>query len=62
MLAERRQQKELAPLYTQVHENTDSALHIREAAAWLARAQDSGNDRGVAYGTPFGEDFPDKLS
>ncbi len=37
--------------------NMDLDLHIAEAAAWLVRAQDSGNDRGVAYGARLGEGF-----
>ena len=37
--------------------NLDLERHIAEAAAWLVRAQDSGNDRGVAYGAVLGEDF-----
>jgi len=35
----------------------DIDLHIKEAAAWLVRAQDAGHDRGVAYGAVLGEDF-----
>ena len=37
--------------------NKDLDLHIAEAAAWLVRAQDSGSDRGVAYGAVLGQDF-----
>lgn len=37
--------------------NMDLDRHIDEAAAWLVRAQDSGNDRGVAYGAVVGQDF-----
>jgi len=43
-----------ASLYTPLHNNLDPDQHIREAAQWLVRAQDSGNDRGVAYGARFG--------
>jgi hypothetical protein len=35
----------------------DRDLHLREAAQWLARAQDHGADRGIAYGTRFGAGF-----
>lgn len=35
----------------------DLDLHLREAASWLARAQDHGTDRGVAYGARFDEGF-----
>ena len=35
----------------------DLDLHIAEAAAWLVRAQDAGDDRGVAYGAVLGQDF-----
>jgi hypothetical protein len=37
--------------------NMDIDLHIAEAAAWLVRAQDSGADRGVAYGAELGRGF-----
>ncbi|HEX4169219.1 MAG TPA: hypothetical protein VHZ55_27470 [Bryobacteraceae bacterium] len=53
--AKERRQKE--GLYTAVHGNIDSELHIREAADWLKRAQDFGTDRGVSYGTEFGAGF-----
>ena len=46
-----------APLYTPVHSNIDPERHIAEAAAWLCRAQDFGSDRGVAWGTIFGQGF-----
>jgi hypothetical protein len=52
-----RQRREKSPLYTSVHSNLDTAVHIGEAAAWLCRAQDSGVDRGVSYGCDFGEGF-----
>src|SRR5205807_4910534 len=40
-----------------VHTNIDAARHLREAAEWLKRAQDYGVDRGVAYGSDFGQGF-----
>lgn len=43
--------------YTRPHGNLDLNTHIREAAAWLVRAQDAGSDRGVAWGAHFGSDF-----
>ena len=43
--------------YTPLHGNYSLDVHIREAAAWLVRAQDSGSDPGVAYGTRFGSGF-----
>ena len=46
-----------APLYTSLHSNFDYAVHLRESAEWLKRAQDTGVDRGVSYGTKFGEGF-----
>jgi hypothetical protein len=53
----KRERRSKGPLYTPVHGNLNAALHIREAAEWLCRAQDHGNDAGVAYGAVFGEDF-----
>lgn len=44
-------------VYTRVHDDYDFAKHIREAAAWLCRAQDFGVDRGVSYGAQFGNGF-----
>ncbi|HXY20018.1 MAG TPA: hypothetical protein VEH83_08495 [Gemmatimonadales bacterium] len=44
-------------LYTGLHDDLDVETHLREAAAWIARAQDSGADDGVAYGTRFGGSF-----
>jgi len=38
-------------------DNTDPAVHLKEAIGWLIRAQDSGPDRGISYGVPFGQDF-----
>lgn len=37
--------------------NEDVALHLREGAEWLVRAQDAGTDRGVSYGVKFGGPF-----
>jgi len=39
------------------HENPDLDLHVGEAVQWLCRAQDFGQDSGVAYGTEFGKGF-----
>src|SRR5262249_21728000 len=47
----------LSGLYTDVHNNTDVDLHIREGLGWLVRAQDAGNDRGVSYGAKFDQEF-----
>jgi len=46
-----------ASLYSAQHTNLDPEVHIREASQWLMRAQDTGSDRGVAYGTQFGGTF-----
>jgi hypothetical protein len=46
-----------ARVYTGIHDNLDVETHLREAAAWIARAQDSGSDQGVAYGAQFGGSF-----
>jgi hypothetical protein len=35
----------------------DLERHLREAVAWLVRAQDHGDDRGVSYGTALGRGF-----
>ena len=43
--------------YTGLHNNLDLDLHIREAAEWLMRAQDTGSDRGISYGARFGQPF-----
>jgi hypothetical protein len=56
-LHDSREKREKSPLYGAIHTNLDPELHVREAAAWLMRAQDTGADRGVAYGTNFGEGF-----
>jgi len=37
--------------------NTALDWHIAEAAAWLIRAQDCGEDRGVSYGAQLGNGF-----
>ncbi len=44
-------------VYTRPHSNLDVMAHVREAAGWLKRAQDFGDDRGVSYGTRFGAGF-----
>lgn len=36
---------------------SDPIVHIRQAAQWICRAQDAGNDRGVSYGVKLGGDF-----
>lgn len=46
-----------ARLYVPSHTQLDPSSHLREAAAWLCRAQDHGSDRGVSYGTEFGKGF-----
>jgi hypothetical protein len=43
--------------YTKPHSNLDFDTHIKEAAAWLCRAQDAPGDRGVSYGAQFKEGF-----
>ncbi len=47
----------VAGVYTSRHDNVDLDRHISEAADWIKRAQDHGKNRGVAYGTKFGEEF-----
>jgi hypothetical protein len=42
------------PLYARVRNQSDPEQHIEAAAAWLMRAQDAGNDRGVSYGVDLG--------
>jgi hypothetical protein len=44
-------------LYTRPHENVDALRHLAEALEWLKRAQDHGDDRGVAYGADFVRGF-----
>ena len=51
------EKRRYAGVYSAVHDNLDVEKHLREAAAWIERAQDSGPDRGVAYGTNFGGSF-----
>jgi len=51
------EKRRYAKVYSDVHEGLDVETHLREAAAWIARAQDSGTDRGVAYGAHFGGSF-----
>ncbi len=50
-----RRRKEL--LYTGVHDRLNPESHIRSAADWLRRAQDTGTDRGVSYGVELGEGY-----
>ena len=47
----------LSSRYTGLHNNVDIDTHLHEAIAWLKRGQDFGEDRGVSYGTRFGEGF-----
>lgn len=54
---EREERRRLAPLYDPDPRNLDPAAHLREAVAWIKRAQDTGTDRGVSYGVKFGGDF-----
>src|SRR5262249_1348848 len=56
-VVERVERRQKTPLYTSLHSNFDPELHLREAAAWLIRAQEAGTDRGVAYGADFGQGF-----
>ncbi|MBZ5495990.1 MAG: hypothetical protein LAP85_06265 [Acidobacteriia bacterium] len=43
--------------YSGLHNNLDVEIHLKEAADWLRRAQDAGNDRGVSYGARFDGQF-----
>ena len=43
--------------FPKINSNLDPDLHIAEAAAWLVRAQDFGNDQGVSYGAQLGQGF-----
>jgi hypothetical protein len=52
-----RERVQLAHLYSPDPHDLDLQRHIREAIAWLKRAQDAGSDRGVSYGVFFGADF-----
>ncbi len=56
-LREAQERRRKTPLYTSLHSSLDPDVHLREAAAWLKRAQDHGSDRGVSYGTRLGEGF-----
>jgi hypothetical protein len=56
-IEEAKQKREKGSLYAPVHPNADPEVHLREAAGWLLRAQDHGTDRGVSYGSKFGEGF-----
>ncbi len=51
------EKRRLVPLYSPELSNLDSDAHLSGAIEWLKRAQDSGDDRGVAYGVKFGSDF-----
>lgn len=55
--ARSRERVQLAPLYSPDENDLDLQRHLQESLAWLKRAQDSGADRGVAYGVRFGGDF-----
>lgn len=52
-----REKRRLAPLYNPDPTDLDLRRHLHEAMEWLKRAQDTGTDRGVSYGTVFGQDF-----
>ena len=54
---EQKDRRKYTPLYTALHGNVDIETHLREAFGWIERAQDSGSDRGVAYGTQLGSGF-----
>ena len=43
--------------YTPAPANLDADCHLREAVAWLCRAQDAGSDRGISYGAYLGGGF-----
>ena len=49
------EKRRLASLYAPA--NLDIDAHLAAAVEWLTRAQDAGNDRGVAYGVKFGSHF-----
>src|SRR5262249_17276460 len=51
------ERRRLGSLYSPDPSNLDLETHIESAVQWLKRAQDSGSDRGVSYGTPFGGVF-----
>ncbi len=48
---------EIVRILSKVHENFDPDLHLRESIGWIKRAQDFGTDRGVSWGTKFGQGF-----
>ena len=54
---QRVEKRRLSPMYSPTASDLDVDAHIREALAWLKRAQDAGTDRGVSYGARFGHDF-----
>jgi hypothetical protein len=47
----------LSGCYTDLHNNLDPNVHLREAIEWMKRAQDFGTDRGVSYGARFRQGF-----
>lgn len=51
------EKRRLAPLYSPDPANLDRDAHLSAALSWLIRAQNAGDDRGVAYGVKFGSDF-----
>lgn len=51
------ERRRLAPIYNPDPTDLDLHRHLREALEWLKRGQDAGPDRGVAYGTHFGQNF-----
>jgi len=53
----RREDRMLSVLYAPDPNDLDRERHLAAAMDWLKRAQDSGTDRGVAYGARFGDDF-----
>ncbi len=56
-LLDAREYRSKAHLYGPVQSNLDKGRHLDEATAWLMRAQDHGDDRGVSYGAEFGGEF-----
>ncbi len=56
-LAQRAEQRALAPLYAPDARDLDPEAHRLAAMEWMQRAQDAGTDRGVSYGVRFGDDF-----
>lgn len=51
------QKRQLNGIYTDVHNNFDVSIHLREAVEWLIRAQDHDNDMGFSYGAHFSGGF-----